>query len=136
MERGSWRLRDIADVAQLVEHSLGKGEVTGSIPVIGSRFLAVRYSVLESWRTMKWTVLAVFAIYAFLQVIALKYLDGRRRKRSQQVMAGIYVAGILLSFANLIFGFGGWSRVGGLALGFLSSTGILVLSQRAGVTQW
>jgi hypothetical protein len=27
-----------ADVAQLVEHSLGKGEVTGSIPVISSRF--------------------------------------------------------------------------------------------------
>ena len=26
-----------ADVAQLVEHSLGKGEVTGSIPVISSR---------------------------------------------------------------------------------------------------
>jgi hypothetical protein len=28
-----------ADVAQLVEHSLGKGEVTGSIPVISSRFV-------------------------------------------------------------------------------------------------
>ena len=27
----------LADVAQLVEHSLGKGEVTGSIPVISSR---------------------------------------------------------------------------------------------------
>ena len=27
-----------ADVAQLVEHSLGKGEVTSSILVIGSRF--------------------------------------------------------------------------------------------------
>ena len=31
----SWVLR--ADVAQLVEHSLGKGEVTSSILVIGSR---------------------------------------------------------------------------------------------------
>ena len=30
-----WDFR--ADVAQLVEHSLGKGEVTGSIPVISSR---------------------------------------------------------------------------------------------------
>jgi hypothetical protein len=29
-----------ADVAQLVEHSLGKGEVTGSIPVISSRISA------------------------------------------------------------------------------------------------
>jgi hypothetical protein len=28
-----------ADVAQSVEHSLGKGEVTGSIPVISSRYL-------------------------------------------------------------------------------------------------
>ena len=28
-----------ADVAQLVEHSLGKGEVTSSILVIGSRVL-------------------------------------------------------------------------------------------------
>jgi hypothetical protein len=30
-----------ADVAQMVEHSLGKGEVTGSIPVISSRDSAV-----------------------------------------------------------------------------------------------
>jgi hypothetical protein len=28
-----------ADVAQLVEHSLGKGEVIGSIPIISSRIL-------------------------------------------------------------------------------------------------
>ncbi|MEY2411793.1 MAG: hypothetical protein QOD84_399 [Acidobacteriaceae bacterium] len=28
----------VADVAQLVEHSLGKGEVTSSILVIGSSF--------------------------------------------------------------------------------------------------
>jgi hypothetical protein len=27
-----------ADVAQSVEHSLGKGEVVGSIPIISSRF--------------------------------------------------------------------------------------------------
>jgi hypothetical protein len=27
-----------ADVAQSVEHSLGKGEVIGSIPIISSRF--------------------------------------------------------------------------------------------------
>ena len=33
-----------ADVAQLVEHSLGKGEVTSSILVIGSRFRLVRQS--------------------------------------------------------------------------------------------
>ena len=31
------RIKSLADVAQLVEHSLGKGEVTGSIPVISSR---------------------------------------------------------------------------------------------------
>ena len=30
-------MMDRADVAQSVEHSLGKGEVTGSIPVISSR---------------------------------------------------------------------------------------------------
>ena len=33
-------LRDKADVAQLVEHSLGKGEVTSSILVIGSTKLS------------------------------------------------------------------------------------------------
>ena len=32
--------RKRADVAQLVEHSLGKGEVTGSIPVISSRIFS------------------------------------------------------------------------------------------------
>ena len=31
------KTNSFADVAQLVEHSLGKGEVTGSIPVISSR---------------------------------------------------------------------------------------------------
>ena len=36
-----------ADVAQSVEHSLGKGEVTGSIPVISSRrFLVVAVSFI------------------------------------------------------------------------------------------
>jgi hypothetical protein len=35
--RGSVLEGFMADVAQLVEHSLGKGEVTGSIPVISSR---------------------------------------------------------------------------------------------------
>ena len=29
---------ELADVAQLVEHVLGKDEVTGSIPVVSSRF--------------------------------------------------------------------------------------------------
>jgi hypothetical protein len=33
----SFALEAFADVAQLVEHSLGKGEVTSSILVIGSR---------------------------------------------------------------------------------------------------
>jgi hypothetical protein len=32
-------VRRRADVAQSVEHSLGKGEVVGSIPIISSRFL-------------------------------------------------------------------------------------------------
>ena len=35
MEQGTWNLND-ADVAQLAERVLGKDEVTGSIPVIGS----------------------------------------------------------------------------------------------------
>ena len=32
---------ELADVAQLVEHVLGKDEVTGSIPVVSSSFLRV-----------------------------------------------------------------------------------------------
>ena len=37
---GTLRLRlDQADVAQLVEHVLGKNEVSGSIPDIGSRIV-------------------------------------------------------------------------------------------------
>jgi hypothetical protein len=36
--RGISEARAFADVAQLVEHSLGKGEVTSSILVIGSRW--------------------------------------------------------------------------------------------------
>ena len=36
----STRFSDSAHVAQLAEHALGKGEVSGSIPDMGSRFLS------------------------------------------------------------------------------------------------
>ena len=36
-----------ADVAQLVEHSLGKGEVTSSILVISSRSASCQWSVVS-----------------------------------------------------------------------------------------
>ena len=38
---------DLAWVAQLVERVLGKDEVTGSIPVPGSRFFAVKWRVSD-----------------------------------------------------------------------------------------
>ncbi len=38
-----------ADVAQSVEHSLGKGEVTGSIPVISSIGLVVGRAGVTQW---------------------------------------------------------------------------------------
>jgi predicted ester cyclase len=41
--RGSIGL--IADVAQLVEHVLGKNEVSGSIPDVGSSGKKVRFSL-------------------------------------------------------------------------------------------
>jgi hypothetical protein len=41
-------LRSWADVAQLVEHSLGKGEVISSILIIGSRKLVVAVGFAES----------------------------------------------------------------------------------------
>lgn len=37
MDYNALDIKIIANVAQLVEHPHGKGEVTGSIPVIGSR---------------------------------------------------------------------------------------------------
>ena len=38
-DKDNWAVcRDSAHVAQVVEHSLGKGEVTGSIPVMGTKF--------------------------------------------------------------------------------------------------
>jgi hypothetical protein len=42
-----------ADVAQLVEHSLGKGEVTGSIPVISSRNASDQWSVISGQRAQR-----------------------------------------------------------------------------------
>ena len=33
------QLFDLAHIAQVVEHSLGKGEVTGSSPVVGTIFI-------------------------------------------------------------------------------------------------
>jgi hypothetical protein len=49
-DRRAKRCLSSADVAQLVEHSLGKGEVIGSIPIISSSLEAVggSNSVVES----------------------------------------------------------------------------------------
>src|ERR1700739_1977676 len=44
-----------ADVAQLVEHSLGKGEVTSSILVISSRVLSALWAVHSEQRTRRRT---------------------------------------------------------------------------------
>jgi hypothetical protein len=41
-QRAAGRAQCIACVAQLVEHFLGKEEVTGSIPVISSRFFIIK----------------------------------------------------------------------------------------------
>jgi hypothetical protein len=48
---GSPALRNyVADVAQLVEHFLGKEEVTGSIPVISSTEILIWYRLpLTRW---------------------------------------------------------------------------------------
>ena len=52
----AWRVwgprhpRKKADVAQLAEHVLGKDEVTGSIPVIGSRFDGRSGDAVAIWR--------------------------------------------------------------------------------------
>ena len=35
---------DVAHIAQAVEHSLGKGEVTGSSPVVGTTFMYGHYN--------------------------------------------------------------------------------------------
>ena len=40
-----------ADVAQLVEHTLGKGEVTGSIPVVSSAGVGVREKLRDGCLT-------------------------------------------------------------------------------------
>ena len=49
------RLRNVAHVAQLVEHFLGKGEVTGSNPVAGSIvvFLRKNFQVVHQGRKVK-----------------------------------------------------------------------------------
>ena len=39
-----------AHVAQLVEHTLGKGEVTGSTPVMGSKYRSCRLQGLVELR--------------------------------------------------------------------------------------
>ena len=42
-----------AHVAQLVEHFLGKGEVTGSNPVAGSKGYPVRTFKVHQWQKIK-----------------------------------------------------------------------------------
>ena len=59
----------MADVAQLVEHSLGKGEVTGSNPVISSRSTSAQRAVQsgqapEGVQTDHWSLATVHCFQA------------------------------------------------------------------------
>jgi hypothetical protein len=47
VSRSTFSIRERAHVAQLVEHALGKGEVSGSIPDMGSRFMQSRTATVN-----------------------------------------------------------------------------------------
>jgi hypothetical protein len=71
----------------LVEHSLGKGEVTSSILVIGSMSSWLReVQVQDAWQILKWAWAVVVVVYCVLQVLASRRLRGPENKRSWSVL--------------------------------------------------
>jgi hypothetical protein len=92
---------DKADVAQLVEHSLGKGEVTSSILVIGSRVEAIVAGVIGvmtgPWFIVKWTGIAVLLCYLALFVVVVR----RRRRESPRVAPSAVMPLIVGNFIAL-----------------------------------
>jgi hypothetical protein len=67
----------------LVEHSLGKGEVTSSILVIGSRLREVE--VGSTWHLLRLAWSAVTIAYLLSYVIAAKRLRGEGKKHAGSV---------------------------------------------------
>jgi hypothetical protein len=94
----------------LVEHSLGKGEVTGSIPVISSRNFE---GIMKPAQIFLWS-LPGFLVYAVLQVLAFRKLTGPREENAKN---GLAVFALLLWYIpDTLFGITGAKEVEGLIL--------------------
>ena len=75
----------------MVEHSLGKGEVTSSILVIGSIDLSAGVEVQDSWHILRWAYVAILSVYLVVQVLALRRLRGDQKRRSNVVLTVMLV---------------------------------------------
>ena len=90
-----------ADVAQLVEHSLGKGEVISSILIIGSRDW---WCVMTgAWLVIKWIAVGFTLLYLLIVCVALVSLTGELRKRAGQILFYMLLAVWLPEAVNSIF---------------------------------
>jgi hypothetical protein len=102
----------------LVEHSLGKGEVTSSILVIGSRDIGG--AVTGGWLVVKWIVLVFCGLYFVLICVALVRLEGRLEKKAIKA-SWLVLTSICLSdlaqdfFATRVAIRAGWMVVGAAA---------------------
>jgi hypothetical protein len=92
----------------LVEHSLGKGEVTSSILVIGSMFGKRLWTVNAAIEIAA----AVSFVYFVLLIVALGQLTGQRRSTALKYIALAVVAGWIL--INWLSGATGWAIIEGM----------------------
>jgi hypothetical protein len=90
----------------LVEHSLGKGEVTSSILVIGSRKLGLRLNMHGTWYILRSVWSAVLVSYLLLYIVAGKRLTGSAKKRSGIAFWVVAVLAVLRLLGWYVLGHG------------------------------
>jgi hypothetical protein len=111
----------------LVEHSLGKGEVTSSILVIGSRDKrgADMYHI---WSALWWAWSAAVVVYFVLLVVTVRRLRASKEKRSVDVMFWLVVVLVWIRIlARLALHRGPIYQVAVVLAGIASGVATLVL---------
>ena len=81
------------------------------------------------WHIVKWVPLPIIGIYLFVQVLAMRRLEGEPKRRSTAVLAVMSVSVMLETWIRLVFENREASRIAMLIVGFCAVIAIAVLSR-------
>jgi hypothetical protein len=112
----------------LVEHSLGKGEVTSSILVIGSKRFGKGAGMHDAWQVLRWAWAAIVTVYLLVAFVASKRLRGGEKTLNHVIL--IVMAVLIAVRIWLQHAFGGWVyRFAVLFVGIAAGIAALIVAK-------